>query len=219
MSNLDNFSISTYIIGSKDNIYRTNHVEEQFSDKEEFSVVHELGPDISATDGHWNWQNLYGIIEHANSSEEDDLIIICRDNHEFAPSYNKTLFLENVVLAYELGADILLGGVINFDDSVRINENLFWLNEFNEPMFMVIYRKFFKTILEIGGTSDYLIDYLIATNSKNIMITYPFVSVSRCFGPAEKVESIDPILFFRAERRFKFISDAYRKYILAKNSS
>ena len=61
---------------------------------------------------------------------DDDLIILATDSHRFTNQYNPNSFFSSIIEASNLGADILLGGALDFGNLIPLNSHLLWLDSF-----------------------------------------------------------------------------------------
>lgn len=170
----------TYIINLKKRPDRRLHITTQFDSKNEFDVTfcdavqHEKGQ-IGL------WESIKKAIRIAEKKGED-VILISEDDHQFTEKYDKDFLIKNVIKAHSLGADVLLGGISNYQNTVRAAENLFWIDEFYCTQFMVVYKRFFKEILHAEYDEYMSVDGKISSISSNKMVIYPFASIQKDFG-------------------------------------
>lgn len=173
-------NINTYIINLEKRTARKSHSIEQFSKEKQFDVNF-IKAFENANGAKGLWQTIVHIIQNV-STNEDDYILICEDDHMFTKNYNAQKLLNFIKEAQKKQADILLGGVSWFEDAVQVPENLFWVDQFTGTQFMIIFKKFYQTILNadfnIGDTADRKICEL--TNNK--FLIYPFISTQKEFG-------------------------------------
>lgn len=173
--------IPTYVICSDRNAERLLHMEDQFCGREEFEITFES---IST-----NWTSEIGCynsikkVIQAGVDNEDDVLIICKDGHEFTDTYSHDILIKNILKAHSLGADILSGGTSGgFGHALPLSENLFWINQFSSDQFLVIYRKFFRRILNTSFEQFASADNFLSELTSNKMVIYPFISVEREFA-------------------------------------
>ena len=178
--------VPTYIINLKSRIDRREHILQQFSGRDEFEIsivdahVHEFG-----NIGLWN------TIRHIVSdltSQNDEIIIICEDDHLFTKNYSANILESAIAYAKGLNADVLSGGVSWHVDSVQISETLFWIKKFSGTQFLVVFRKFFDCILNASFTEHDTADYKMSSLSDNIYCIYPFISVQKEFGYSDATQ-------------------------------
>ena len=67
-------------------------------------------------------------------------------------------------------------------DAIQCTEHLFWIKAFNGLQFTVIYKRFYKKILESNLDEGYVTDFYLSTFSDNKFVMYPFISRQREFG-------------------------------------
>ncbi len=174
------FYIPTYVINLKERTERKVHISKEFEGKPEFGVnfIEACTHPIGAV-GLWN--SIVKIIEQA-VKEDDDVILICEDDHYFTEHYSKEYFCENIINAHEQGADILSGGIGGFGYAVPVAKNRYWVDWLWCTQFIVVYKKFFQKILDYKFKDDDTADGVISQLSNNLMTLYPFISRQKEFG-------------------------------------
>lgn len=176
----DSITIPTYVINLMERTDRRKHIENQFQKRSEFDVrivkacKHKIG-----TVG--LWLSIRKIIETALKND-DDVIIICEDDHEFTLYYRKEILIKNIFKAHTLGCNILTGGVGGFDSALPITENLWWVNSFWCTQFIVVFKKFFGDILQEPFNDTDTADGKLSEMTSQKMVVYPFISVQKDFG-------------------------------------
>jgi len=172
--------IPTYIINVKERTDRLSHTKQQFSDKPEFNILiieavtHSVGS-IGL------WQSTLEIVKIAQQHNHE-YILICEDDHQFTKSYTIKKLQRCISEAQKNNADILLGGVHWFNSVMKVTPDLFWVDKFTATHFVIIYRKFFNTILEADfGPTDNS-DLKISDLTDNKLVIYPFISTQKEFG-------------------------------------
>lgn len=216
-SDLDTIALAVYVINLPDRRERLEHIRSQFSGRREFEVtIVEASTHNRGATGLWT--SIRRIIQMAQSTDED-LIVICEDDHTFTDHYDKRRFIRNVIEAHLQGADILAGGICGgFNHALPISENRFWVNHFHCTQFIVIYRKLFQKILdepfdeETVTADDHL--SIIASNKQ---VLYPFISVQKDFGYSDvtalnnAIEGRTEGLFTCSDNQLQHILRAYSK--------
>jgi len=179
--NFDHFTIPTFIINLPKRSDRRFHITREFAGKSEFDVTlieafeHRIGA-VGL------WLTIRKIIDIAIKNN-DDLIIICEDDHQFTECYSKHLLFQNIIEAHHQGADVLSGGIGGgFNQAVKISENRFWINHFYCTQFIVVYSKFFQSILDEPFDEKVTADDFISELTSNKMVIFPFISVQKDFG-------------------------------------
>lgn len=214
----DNITIPTYIINLEAREERREHILEQFAGKPEFAVQlvkacqHEIGA-IGL------WQSILKIVNLAIEND-DDVIIICEDDHEFTESYNREYLLSNIIEAHEQGVEILSGGIGHFSFAVPLTANRFWVNPFQSAQFIVLYKGIFPKILKYKFKKTDVADLVLANLTSNKMVLYPYVSRQKDFGYSDVTDvhngqpGLVQEMFKRTEHRFEVLQQAYLKYCI-----
>jgi hypothetical protein len=168
--------ITTYVVKSSSNSIES-YSEANFSDKPEFS------PAISETnidDPSGNWRNftvLKKIIANAFSDDED-VIIICDEQHQFSSCYSSKYLITNIIEAYEQGADILFGGGEDFGHVVPVSANRFWVGSVKHPHFIVVFKTGLLKLMEMPDDGAVSSEDILSEFSSNKMLLCPFISVT-----------------------------------------
>jgi methylmalonyl-CoA mutase cobalamin-binding subunit len=208
--------VPTYIINLKERTERLNHILEQFRDKLEFDIhiieacKHEVGP-IGL------WKSITKVVKLAEEND-DDVIIICEDDHEFTEHYSKAYLFQNIVAANEQGAAILFGGIGSFGDAVPLTANRMWVNPFQSTEFIVLFKKIFNKILKYKFKDDDVADLVLAELTSHKMVLFPFISLQRDFGYSDFTSRHKQVprpvqsIFKRSLRRLETIQSIYLKY-------
>ena len=176
----EQMTVPVYIINLPERTERKAHIIGQFKDKPEFSATivdackHETG-------ALGLWQSIRKVVRIALDNN-DDVIVICEDDHEFTADYSKDAFFKNILMAHNLGCDYLTGGTGKFDLAVPVSENLFWTNHCLSTQFIIVYRKFFDRILHETFDDTVVSDIKISSMTRSKMILYPFISTQKDFG-------------------------------------
>ena len=174
------FYIPTYVINLRERTERKEHIVKEFEGKTEFEVnfVEACTHPIGAV-GLWN--SIVKII-HQAVQEDHDVILICEDDHYFTEHYSQEYLFENILNAHEQGADILSGGIGGFGYAVPVAKNRYWVDWLWCTQFIVVYKKFFRKILDYEFKDDDTADGVISKLSDNLMTLYPFISRQKEFG-------------------------------------
>lgn len=243
----ESVSIPVYIINLPERQDRLAHIKQQFAGRREFDVTiieackHEIGA-IGL------WQSIKRIVQMATDRAED-LIIICEDDHVFTSEYSVVSLLLAIERAKALEADVLLGGISWLTSCLPVAENLYFVEKFSGLQFTLVFRKFFKKILETTFQTDDAADYKISALSTSVYFMFPFISTQKEFGysdvtpknnatnrveglfidTTQRVEAIGRVIeFYRSERNhiqdkldtYEDFSDiSIRTYILNPSSN
>lgn len=214
---VEHITLPTYIINLPHREDRRLHILQQFEGKAEFDIkiieacTHKIGA-VGL------WQSMRKVIEMAIEND-DDVIVICEDDHVFTNDYSKEYFLFNVIGAHLQNADILMGGIAEgFNHALPVAENRIWINEFYCTQFFVVYRKFFDKILAADYDDTVRADDFLSGLTINKMTMYPFISTQHPFGYSDVSAHFNdnvnvlPYLFKKAQRRLNKVVDAYNKF-------
>lgn len=133
--------IPTYVINLPNRIDRKQHILKEFQSKDEFElkIIEACTHPVGAI-GLWN--SIVKIIKEAIRND-DDAIIICEDDHYFTENYSSDYLLDNILGAFEQGADILSGGIGGFGYAVPVAKNRYWVDWIWCTQFIVVYKKFY----------------------------------------------------------------------------
>lgn len=179
--------IPVYVINMKDRIDRKNHILKEFEGKKEFEVtIIEACTHENGSIGLWN--SIIKVIHQAQKNE-DDIIIICEDDHYFTEHYSSNLLLREIQEAYMQGADFLSGGIGGFGHAVRVGYHRYWIDWFWCTQFVVIYKHFFDIILNYEFKENDTADGVFSKLSANKMVIYPFISEQKDFGYSDVTQS------------------------------
>ena len=209
-----NITIPTYVISSPEKTDRVEHIKEQFKGKDEFAITiieackHEIGA-VGL------WLSIRKIIEIAIIND-DDIIIICGDDHEFTEYYSKEIFLQNVMEAYYQRAEILTGGIRGFDMAISVTKTRFWINSFFSTQFLVLYKSIFQKILDQSFDDKLVADSILSGITSYKMTLFPFISIQKQFDCSDVIlnNEVDRISesFVATSNRLELAQNIYYKY-------
>jgi GR25 family glycosyltransferase involved in LPS biosynthesis len=210
------FTIPTYVINLPERKERLAHIQQQFKGRSEFDVT--IVPACKhAISNYGLWLSIRKVIKLALKND-DDVIVICEDDHQFTKDYSRAHFLQQVTEAHEQGAYCLSGGTGRFEHAVPITENRFWVNHCLSAQFVVFYRPFFERILAAPFNERIVSDLAYPEMTSNKAVLYPFISMQRDFGYAnatkvyKREKGIVARLFAESDHRMAKIQQAYRRY-------
>lgn len=173
-SNYDGIIIPTYVINSKERNETLEFINQEFTGFSEFDItIVEASKHKIADVG--LWKSLVKAVSMANDNN-DDVIIICNDNHKFTVEYSKEFLLSNIIAANEQGVAILLGGAEGFGQVVPLTKNRLWIDAFSSCHFIVLYKKIFAKILNYKFRKIDLVDNVLSEMTSHKMILHPFIS-------------------------------------------
>jgi hypothetical protein len=187
----DDFYLPVYVINLKERTERRKHTEEQFLNKSEFELIwidavsHLIGA-VGL------WQSMVKAVEKA-IEREDDIMIICEDDHLFTPVYNKEYLFANIISANEQGVEFLSGGVAGFGTAIPVASNRYWVDWFWGTQFIVIFKPLFQKILDYDFKDTDTADGVLSAIAQDKMVMYPFISVQKDFGYSDVTRSNNEI--------------------------
>lgn len=183
----DDVFIPTYVINLKERTERLQHIIKQFDGKDEFDLtVVEACEHNNGRIGLWN--SIVKIIKIAIENN-DDVIVICEDDHLFTKDYSKEYFISNVIEAHGQGVDFFSGGIGGFGSAVPTSKNRYWIDWLYCTQFIVVFEKLFNDILSYDFKDDDTADGVLSQLSVNKMTIYPFVSIQKDFGYSDVTKS------------------------------
>lgn len=212
----DNIYIPTYVINLPERTDRRKSVEEQFKNKNEFElhIVEATKHTIGAVG---LWKSITSIIREVVQKGEDDVIIICEDDHVFTENYQRDKFLDQVMRGAQLGTQILFGGIGGFGKAVPIESEFFWIDWNWCTQFMVIYQSAFDKILNARFTENDVADEFLGKIIPNKVVIHPFISIQKEFGYSDITKGNEKIwqiskYFDNADLRLKTYERIIKKY-------
>jgi hypothetical protein len=209
-------TVPTYIINLPERTERLVHIKQQFENKPEFDVtiVEACKHEVDAVG---LWQSIREIIRMAIDAD-DDVIIICADNHQFTEDYSKEYLLKNIIEAHVSGIDYLSGGSSITENEVMIAPNRFWVSRCLATPFIVLYKIFFQQILDEPVNDNVHADHLLAEMTSSKMVLYPFISVQKDFGNSDKAvihneqKGMAENMFAASAKKIESIKQAYIRF-------
>lgn len=215
MSHTD-FTIPTYIINLPERTDRRRHVLAQFEGKSEFDtrIIEAVRHPIGAVG---LWESMLKAVRMAIEND-DDVMIICEDDHIFTPGYSKEYLLNSIIQAHEAGANLLLGGIAAFSNVIQVCPHLWWVDSFWSTQFVVVYRKFFDQILNEPFEDTDTADGKFSVMTSNKMLMVPAVSGQFEFGYSDVSKAIAAVpglmtqYFRETDMRLENIINAKKRY-------
>lgn len=210
----DSFYIPVYAFNLKSRPDRLAHLQHQFEDKPEFKVTHitAIKHDIGAIG---LWESICKAVAMAQKQNED-IIVLCEDDHEFTQYYSVDYLLSNIAEAYAQGAELLNGGIGGFGNAVPVDTNRSCVDWFWCTQFVVLFAPIFSKILNYdfkeGDTADGVLSHI--ADSPQVM--YPPISTQKDFGYSDIIQR-QPMfqnrLFYSCNKRLASIHSVYQKYL------
>ena len=172
---LSDVNISTYVISLAVSEECKKEIKKEFSGRLEFKL--KMVPYINCNrTSDFLWNTFCSIVSEAINSD-DDVIVICKEDHKFTPNYRCEGFIKDVITASELGCQLIWGGARSFGIAVPLTERLFWIDWAWGSQFIVLFRSAFMKVLDscfIYGENEF--DNFLSTIIPNKMVLYPFIS-------------------------------------------
>jgi hypothetical protein len=162
--------IPVYVITTSNTVA----VERQFYGKNEFKVV-SVDQDNGQPGSMDQWPTIKKIAGKALEDDED-IIVVCDENHVFSDHYSLDFLLTNILAAHQYGADYLSCGKGRFDKAVPVTKCLYWINQCLSTQFLVIYKKFFQRILDESIQEGIPASVILSDMTSNKMLLFPFIS-------------------------------------------
>lgn len=215
-TDIANITIPTYVINLPERKDRLSHIKEQFLNKPEFDVkiIMACKNKIGALG---LWKSIRKVIELAIKND-DDVIAIVEDDHNFTRHYSKEFFLRNVIEAHQQNVDYLSGGTSGFNHTMQVANNRFWLHPCLSTQFIVIYKKFFRKIMDEPFDKDIIADVKFSEMTSNKMTLFPFISIQKDFRYSDvtpihnEIPGIVDKMFFRTQKRLRKIKEATSRF-------
>ena len=212
----DDISIPTYIINLEERTDRLHHVLKQFNEKPEFEVhiIEACSHEIGAVG---LWQSILKIIKQVKNGD-DDVIIICEDDHMFTEHYDKSRFIQNLIEASDQGVELVSGGIGGFGNAIPVTQNRYWIDWLWCTQFIVLYRPIFRKILEYEFDDTDTADGVLSELTSHKMVLYPFISIQHDFGYSDVTRSNNEINemitthFRNANEKMNIYYNAFTRY-------
>lgn len=198
----EGLTIPTYVFNLPHREDRRKHIEAQFADKPEFELrwgmtcTHEIGA-VGL------WQSICKAVADAEERGEDDVIILCEDDHIFTECYDRDRFVEQIIKAGEIGTHLLAGGIANFTNAILLKgTGMFWLDWMWGTQFIILFRPAFRRILEADFADIDVADEFLSELLPNKLVIYPFISEQKEFGYSD---------ITKGNEQVGFLSSLFRK--------
>ena len=184
---MSDIQIPTYVINLPSRVDRREHVLSQFSGRKEFDV--RLFPAVQSERGADGlWQSICRIVKTAQESD-DEVIVICEDDHIFTSDYDKDRFIRNVIEAGNQGCQLLSGGIGGLGDAVRISADRWWVSWLWCTQFIVLYRSAFSKVLQASFAETDVADEFLSRILSHKQTLWPFISEQKDFGYSDVTAS------------------------------
>ena len=216
MNNKERYNIPVFVANLNYRKDRKRHILLQFENKLEYNVTilsayhyHEIGS--------YNlWLTFRKSVKYALDMNYD-YFIFCEDDHSFTEYYSFDLFVNIIDKVVKYNPDVLLGGVSGFRSGIKVSDNLFWVDKFTGTQFVLIFKRFYNTILNaVFLPRADVLDQKICFLSDNKFVIYPFISIQQDFGYSDVTQqnSILGVVdrLFRNSERWFMVLDKIQSY-------
>lgn len=177
---IDQFIIPTYIINLIKRTDRKENVMKEFSGRDEFEIRF-VEPEFHDNPA----QSLRNTIAHILRNgiiNNDELILICEDDHQFTTHYSRELLFKCIAEARIKNCDLLSGGVSCARSTFQLTDELYWMEGFTGLQFTIIFNKIFQQIIDFKFSFGNDVDIVISSIADNKLLMYPFISTQKEFG-------------------------------------
>lgn len=188
---MNDITIPTYIINTSKQIESLHDIKQQFQGKIEFDMnIIQTHPHSNS---HWAlWNNICEIIAIAEEKKED-VIIICKDNHQFSDNYNKIKLIAAIYEAHRLNATLLFGGIVGgFNHILPLASGVSWLDACWESSFIIIFRSFYRSILDENFYETDVVENKLSEMTSNKFVMYPMISTKKDISNVDVYEKYNP---------------------------
>lgn len=205
-----------YVINLPSRDERRKHIEQQFAGKTEFEVhfIEAVSHKVGAIG---LWESICKVI-HTAKERDEEIIVICEDDHFFTPAYNKDFFLAQLVEASRQNVELLIGGIGGFGHAVQVARHRFWTDWFYSTQFVVVFRSFFDKVLNYSFKEGDTADGVFSQLTMDKQTIFPFISVQKDFGYSDVTSSNDTYrglidhLFYNTEARLNMLYQVAQKF-------
>lgn len=215
-SQLHNFYLPVYVYNLKTRKDRLKHIKLQFKNRAEFNVTymdavyHKIGA-IGL------WKSICNAISLAMERDED-IVILCEDDHEFTDKYSFEYLLNNIAAAFAQGTELLNGGIAGFGNAIPIAKNRIHVDWFWGTQFIVIYKPLFNKILEYEFKDTDTADGVLSVLANNVQVMYPPISTQTDFGYSDisiqkDISTFQNKIFTIANQRLHRVHKQYSDFI------
>ena len=165
-------AIPTYIINLAKRSDRRTHILKEFANKLELKI--KTVKVIEHKNGTLGlWQTVVHITKDL-APRETDYILICEDDHKFTANYNSDKLIDRIKEAKEKNVDVLNGRPSWFTSALPISNNLFWVETFTDAQFIIIFKKFFQTIIKVEFNLGEISEFKMGSLTRKIFFFTTF---------------------------------------------
>lgn len=129
-----------------------------------------------------------------NENIESEFVIICS-----TPKNIDNLAVQQhlhgcISRAQKRGADILLGGVKNFEKILEVDESLFCVEKFRGFNFIIFFKSIFDPIIKNQMYTHVCIEDFLCEIAKNIFVMHPFITLDENFIEVDQYDRSSNII-------------------------
>lgn len=207
----ENIRIPAYIVQTSSQPDRWEAIAREFSNKKEFeiTVISPWPSESYLNENESRWRSHRKVVEIAIEADQD-VIVICEENHEFTAQYSKEHLIKRILEAQQYEIDLLYGCSGDFGLAVPMTPYLFWINQVAQTQFVVLFRPFYEEILNYIPVEGQI--YALTNMTNNKMLIYPSISSLSKEAYLELKNEFIEKMFSRTEERMKKLSGAYLRH-------
>ena len=169
-----------YAINLPERKDRREHIVSEFNKRSEFEL-HFVNASRNSNSRLGLWQSIVRIVRMA-SEKGEQFVTLCEDDHYFTKNYSPKLLMTEMQLAFQMGADILSGGIGGFGGAIKRGFHLYEVDWFWCTQFIVIYSSLYERILSYDFKEEDTADGILSAIARTKMVIYPFISEQKDFG-------------------------------------
>jgi hypothetical protein len=139
----------------------------EFSCKKEFFET-EIISTMSFNNPDYIWKLMCEVI---SKNPDNDFLIFCTNDFIFSPDFSIEHLDYCIAKTQDFKGDLLLGSTDRLDEVLEVDKSLFWINNFENPKFIIVFKTFFNIITN-NNFDNTPIQYL----TENIFLIYPLLS-------------------------------------------
>lgn len=133
-------------------------------------------------DGQWSLTRTHISLIKKMILENEDYIIVAED--DLLPSDNFSNYLDRIVEANKMHADVLLLGVCWSKGHAEITETMYQANGFDGTQLVVYFNRIKTKLHRMETNRNYCISHVLMTSFLNIKIGFPFCAYQKKFDDA-----------------------------------
>ncbi|WP_445430742.1 hypothetical protein [Chryseobacterium indoltheticum] len=116
-----------------------------------------------------------------NKNIESEFVIICSASKKIDDISSFKHIADCISKAQKKSAEILLGGVKNFQKILEIDENLFCVEKFQGFNFIIFFNSIFDQIINNQHYTHVCIEEFLCEIAENIFVMHPFITLEESF--------------------------------------